>query len=165
VAVTRSLADGRLAIGIAPRSGGSLKLLDQGPFDRSSPALSPDGDWLAFASDESGRWEIYVQRVTGGRPVAVSNGGGWRPVWSTDGRSIYYTDTSRVMRAAFDRDGEPHTGAPEVVFERPDAAVAAVSPTGRILIESQPAPDAAVVVLQWLRETRLRLPAPVTAPR
>lgn len=165
-AVTRYLADGRLAIGIAPRSGGSLKLLDQGPFDRTSPALSPDGDWLAFASDESGRWEIYVQTVTDGRPVAVSNGGGSRPVWSADGRSIYYSDASRVMRAAFDREREPHTAAPEVVFDRPGAAVAAVSPTGRVLIESQPAvPDAALVVLQWLRETRLRLPAPVTAPR
>jgi len=166
VAVTRYLADGRLAIGIAPRSGGSVKLFDQGPFDRSSPALSPDGEWLAFASDESGRWEIYVQRVAEGRPVAVSNGGGSRPVWNADGRSIFYNDATRVMRAAFDRDREPHTAAPEVVFERADAAVAAVSPSGRVLIESQPAaPDAALVVLQWLRETRLRLPAPVTAPR
>src|SRR6185437_4581306 len=121
---------GRLAIGLAPRSGGSVKLLDQGPFDRRSPVLSPDADWLAFASDESGRWEIYVQRVTDGRPVAVSNGGGSRPVWSADGRSIYFSDGSRVMRAAFDRDREPHTSAPEVVFDRPDAAVAAISPTG-----------------------------------
>jgi WD40 repeat protein len=166
IAVTRYLADGRLAIGIAPRPGGSLKLLDQGPFDRMSPAFSPDGGWLAFASDESGRWEIYVQRLSDGRPLAVSNSGGSHPVWGADGRSIYYMDASRVMRAAFDRDREPHAGAPEVVFERADAIVAAVSPTGRVLIESQPAvPDAAVVVLQWLRETRLRLPAPVTAPR
>jgi serine/threonine-protein kinase len=166
VAVTRHLADGRLAIGIAPRSGGTVKLLEQGPFDRTSPAFSPDGEWLAFASDESGRWEIYVQRVPDGRPAAVSNGGGTRPVWSADGRSIYYCDASRVMRAAFDRERETHTGAPEVLFERADTAIAAVSPTGRILIESQPAaPEAALVVLQWLRETRLRLPAPVTAPR
>ncbi len=55
------------------------------------PAISPDGEWLAYVSDESGQWEIYVQPFPdGGERHQVSTAGGTRPVWSPDGRSIYY---------------------------------------------------------------------------
>ena len=93
-----------MAIGLARPGVDQVKLLDQGPFDRTTPALSPDGAWLAFASDEGGRWEIYVRALPDGRPIAVSSGGGERPVWSGDGRSIYFEDGARVMRAPFARD-------------------------------------------------------------
>lgn len=166
LAVTRSLPDGRVAIGLATHGADQVKLLDQGPFDRTTPALSPDGAWLAFASDESGRWEVYVRALPDGRPIAVSGGGGERPVWSGDGRSIYFEDGARVMRVPFASDREPHAGTPAVMFEQPDARILAVAPNGRVLVEQQPVlPDTATVVLQWLRETRLRLPAPVSAPR
>ena len=71
----------------------------------------PDGAWLAFASDESGRWEIYVRALPDGRPIAVSSGGGERPVWSADGRSIYFEDGARVMRAPFAAIGAPRRHA------------------------------------------------------
>ena len=65
-----------MAIGIADRAVGEVKAFDHGPFDRTMPALSPDSAWLAFASDEGGRWEVYVRRCLNGRPVAVSQAGG-----------------------------------------------------------------------------------------
>jgi serine/threonine-protein kinase len=54
-------------------------------------AISPDGDWLAYTSNESGQVEIYVQPFpAGGERHQVSAAGGEKPVWSPDGRSIYY---------------------------------------------------------------------------
>jgi len=51
------------------------------------------------------------------------------------------------------------------VFDRAGARVAAVTPAGRVLVRFQPAPSTAIVILQWLRELRERMPQPVTAPR
>lgn len=54
-------------------------------------ALSPSGEWLAYASDQSGRWEVYVARFPGGdarRQVSAEGGG--EPVWSPDGRELFY---------------------------------------------------------------------------
>ena len=63
-------------------------------FTELTPALSPDGRWLAYASDESGINEVYVRPfpdATAGR-WQVSNGGGTEPRWSRDGRELYYLD-------------------------------------------------------------------------
>ena len=61
------------------------------PFDESTPAFSPDGAWLAYESDETGRVEIYARAVSGtGGKWHISNGGGDRPRWSRDGHEIVY---------------------------------------------------------------------------
>ena len=59
------------------------------PFTNTTPALSPDGKWLAYASDESGSAEIYVQAFPSmqGR-TQVSAGGGSEPVWSRTGAAM-----------------------------------------------------------------------------
>ena len=66
-----------------------------------SPTVSPDGRWLAYASNISGRFEIYVApRSAPDRARVVSTGGGSSPRWSSDGTSIYYlTTASRLMEA------------------------------------------------------------------
>ena len=137
IALLRTLTDGRTAIGLSTRAGGPMQTLDDGPFDEAMPALSPDGTWLAFTSDESGRWDVYVRRLPNGPSVAVSKAGGDRPSWSADGRSIYYHDGSRLLRSPFDPDTDSRLGSPVVAFERTDARVVAVTPTGRLLIERQ----------------------------
>jgi Tol biopolymer transport system component len=83
------------------------------PFDAHSPAVSPDGEWLAFVSNRSGRPEVYVRRMrTNGPDVRVSETGGREPVWSRDSRELFYvvaTDRQTVLvsvtgdgRASFD---------------------------------------------------------------
>ena len=63
----------------------------QTPFNERMPAFSRDGRWLAYASDESGRFEVYVQRFPGpGEKIVVSTGGGTEPVWARTGRELYY---------------------------------------------------------------------------
>ncbi|MGH7644489.1 MAG: hypothetical protein ACREMR_02785, partial [Gemmatimonadales bacterium] len=69
------------------------------------PALSRDGRWLAYVSDESGRLEVYVRPFPGpGGRVQVSVGGGSEPVWTRDGRELFYREdagpTSRLIAAA-----------------------------------------------------------------
>jgi Tol biopolymer transport system component len=71
-------------------------------FSELHPALSPDGRWLAYASDESGVLEVYVRpfpNTSAGR-WQVSNGGGVEPVWSANGREIIYVGQSGRLLAA-----------------------------------------------------------------
>ncbi len=68
------------------------------PFDESSPAFSPDGRWLAYVSDESGRGEVYVQPFPGpGGKWPISADGGTEPAWSADGRELYYRQGDALM--------------------------------------------------------------------
>jgi len=73
--------------------------LIQTPFNDQNPALSSDGAWLAYQSDESGRAEVYVcpfPKVDSGR-WQVSTAGGTRPLWSRDGRDLFYLDVDRRL--------------------------------------------------------------------
>jgi serine/threonine-protein kinase len=62
--------------------------------------LSPDGRWVAFTTDESGRNEVVVQPFPGpGGRIQVSASGGTEPVWSRDGRRLFYRGSGRLMAA------------------------------------------------------------------
>ena len=63
------------------------------------PSFSPDGRWLAYSSNETGRFEVYVRRFPDdGKPVRVTNGGGRVPRWLPNGREILYqTEDQRLM--------------------------------------------------------------------
>ena len=76
-----------------------VSVILDGPFAEARPALSPDGRWLAYQSDESGHYEIYVRpfpAVERAR-VQVSTGGGSSARWSADGREIFYFDGSNLV--------------------------------------------------------------------
>ncbi len=81
------------------------------PFDESNGVFSPDGRWVAYESDESGRFEIYVRPfhppdaeesdvASGAVQWQVSTAGGIDPTWQRDGKGIYYIDPSGTMMAA-----------------------------------------------------------------
>ena len=64
------------------------------PYTEFHPQFSPDGRWLAFTSDESGREDVYVQSFPDARTRRlVSSGGGSYPRWSRDGRQLFYRET------------------------------------------------------------------------
>ena len=68
--------------------------------DEKEPRISPDSKWLAYVSDESGREEVYVRTLApGGGRVPVSAGGGGEPLWSADGRRLFYRHGSKLMAA------------------------------------------------------------------
>jgi serine/threonine-protein kinase len=59
-------------------------------FNKQSPEFSPDGHWLAYCSNKSGRYELYVMPYPEGQPVPVSTDGGREPAWSRDGKELFY---------------------------------------------------------------------------
>jgi eukaryotic-like serine/threonine-protein kinase len=78
------------------------------PANEFQAQLSPDGRWLAWASDESGMWEVYVQAFPGGGDkIAISTGGGSEPQWRRDGRELYYLSADVTMKAVEFAPGSP----------------------------------------------------------
>jgi eukaryotic-like serine/threonine-protein kinase len=89
----------RLAFDSAPASAQLLS----GSFGESAPALSPDGRWLAYQSDEAGRTEVYVRPYPGlGARLSISLQGGSEPAWSPDGRELFYRAGDSLMAATVD---------------------------------------------------------------
>ena len=78
-------------LGMAPLNRpDSIVMLTSGPYHEWSPAVSPDGRWLAYRTNESGRSEVVVRGLEGGRTVQVSRAGGYLPQWSRHGRGLYF---------------------------------------------------------------------------
>ena len=71
--------------------GGEPRVFLQTPAFEDHPAISPDGRWLAYQSDEPGRMEVYLRSFPdGGSKVQVSSGGGIHPVWARSGKELFY---------------------------------------------------------------------------
>ena len=87
--------------------------------DAETPRVSPDGRWIAYASDRSGRFEIEVTSFPEpGRRYPVSVEGGGYPRWRADGRELYFLSAdSRLMAASFAAGTPPAIGTPAPLFE------------------------------------------------
>jgi Tol biopolymer transport system component len=88
-------------------------------FNERDGAFSPDGNWIAYASDESGRYEIYVQPypATGAKWQVSKDGGHW-PRWRADGRELYWLEADGTLMAA-EVSAAPafRPGIPQPLFE------------------------------------------------
>jgi Tol biopolymer transport system component len=148
---------------------GETKDVIASSFDEYNARLSHDGRWLAFVSDESGRPEVYVQPYPALTTRAlVSTAGGVEPVWSRDGRQLFFRTTDNVMVAAFTSTAPLEFGQPRVFaadrFARTQGSTHThydAGPDGRLLMIENP-PDRKSgqqrlqVVLNWFEElTRL----------
>jgi hypothetical protein len=106
---------------IDPDTPGEPALLVDTDASEWGPDISPDGRWFAYTSDESGRYEIYARAIGGDRSFTVSLDGGEEPVFSADGRSVYFRYGNRFYRAPIleaSSDGTRfRAGRPEVVVE------------------------------------------------
>lgn len=74
----------------------------ESPADNSAAMFSPDGKWIAYVSDESGRDEVYVRPYPGpgGGQRRISSNGGSSPVWSPDGKELFYRIENKMMSVA-----------------------------------------------------------------
>ena len=87
-------------------------------FDESAPAFSPDGKWIAYVSDESGRSEVYVQAFPGpGSKWPISTNGGTEPAWSSDGRALYYRRGDAMISVPITLAPDFTYGKPQTLFE------------------------------------------------
>jgi len=88
------------------------------PFDELQGQFSPDGKWMAYVSDESDRWEIYVQPVpASGGKWQISNSGGTQPRWRQDGRELFYLSMDeKIMSVELKLGPRPEFGASKALF-------------------------------------------------
>jgi hypothetical protein len=146
------------------------------PFDERSPAFSPDGHWIAYQSNESNRWEVYARPHPGnGGALLMSAGGGTAPVWSRDGRLLYYRGARGVMavdvRAGCSAASESCDLAPSKPIEivKGSWQPRGTTPQGRLLLErtgESEGADHLSVTLQWTRELQRLVPrAVVSSPK
>ena len=130
------------------------------PYLNDEPQLSPDQRWLAYMSDESGRFDVYLQPFarSGGR-LSVSPGGGRQPKWRADGRALFYmAPDGAIMSVPFDDRGEP--GQARALFRAPLQPTLfldeyAVTPDGQRFVVLSPArsgPSARVMVVSNWRD-------------
>ena len=85
---------------VVPASGGKGAPLLNGNASESNGQISPDGEWVAYASNETGEWEIYVTTFPGAAgKFQVSRGGGSEPRWRGDGKEMFYLSPSGMLMA------------------------------------------------------------------
>ena len=144
------------------------QLFLQTKFNETDPAFSPDGHWLAYRSDKSGRPEIYVQPYPGpGGEWAISTEGGTEPVWNPNGRELFYRSGDKMMAVDFTSQPGLSIGKPRMLFERPYLPTAATTPNYDVssggqrflmlkAVEQEQAATQINVVLNWLEELKQR---------
>ena len=134
--------------------------------DEGQGQLSPDGSLLAYTSDESGRYETYVQPLGGGGKWQVSTAGGTQPRWRRDGRELFFLDAAQRVVAVPCRatSGAFQAGPPRALFQAHVGGILGVgtdefvpSPDGQrflvaTLLDQPDAGTPIIVVLDWAAE-------------
>ena len=127
-----------------------------------SPEFSPDGAWIAYTSDPAGADEVYLRPYPGpGEVIQVSIGGGREPLWSHDGRTIYYRGSGQVMAVPVSTEGtEIRVGDPAPLFKDryggayPWSGMRTydLSTTGRFIMHRRPTTEAGTIRVteHWL---------------
>ena len=147
------------------------------PFTEMYPAFSPDGNWLAYGSDETGRFEVHVRPFPAGEPAyQVSNGGGVAPVWSPNGEQLFYRTavvdgSMRIMAVDVSGESTLTRSRPQMLFEGPLVGMNPIrgldlSPDGtrfvmltRVVREPEPV-TRINIVQNWFEELKERVPVP-----
>jgi serine/threonine-protein kinase len=140
------------------------------PFSEAGAAISPQGDWIAYVSDESGRDEVYVRAFPeGGRPYPISTEWSAAPVWAPNGEEIFFVVEAGLTAAQLSTESGVVVRARSVLFSlgrfellSDNGAQYDVGPDGRLLTIFEPYADARahggpVVVLNVFEELRRRL--------
>jgi len=156
---------------LPPAGTGSPRPFLETPFGEGAPAFSPDGRWVAYVSNESGRNEIYVRPYPGpGEKLTISTEGGSEPIWSRTGRELFYRNGDAMMSVGISAGPPLEVGSPRRLFERPYESTLAlwpdydVTPDGQRFLmvrtlEQHESPPQINVVVNWFSELQQRVPS------
>jgi serine/threonine protein kinase/Tol biopolymer transport system component len=145
---------------------GSPQAFIDDTYNEGQGQFSPDGKWVAYASDESGNSEVYVRQFGGARAtgaaIRISRGGGSEPRWHRDGKELFYlTREGKVTAVEVKEGGELSVGTPQELFQATMIRVANLSDFSvfhwdvaadgkRFLIDAtKGSSDALTVVMNW----------------
>jgi hypothetical protein len=141
-----------------------------GPLQKKQAQFSPDGRFVAYASNESGRFEVYVQPFpdpTAGK-WPISSGGGVEPRWSKDGSQLFYFSGKKLMAVNVETKPAFRAGAPRELFETQvqagytnDGHRWRVAPDGTFLMETFPpelSANSITVIVNWPEFLKKRVP-------
>jgi serine/threonine-protein kinase len=140
------------------------------PFDERCAMISPDGRWLAYVSNESGRDEVYVRSFPSpDRKWQVSREGGAGPVWAPNGEELFYRNGEKMMAIAISTEPDFTAQKPTLSFEGrylqegvSQCSLYDVSPDGRHFVMVQPeersTPTQINVVINWFEELKRLVP-------
>ena len=132
-------------------------------FNETAAVLSPDGRWIAYQADESGRFEVYVRPFSGsGSKHQISTEGGTEPVWAPDGRELFFRNGDKMMVVNINTHPEFKVSKPNLLFRgwySTDriAANYDISPDGQrfLMIKGeQTAVTQIKVILNWAEELK-----------
>ncbi|MBI1790833.1 MAG: protein kinase [Acidobacteria bacterium] len=129
------------------------------PFSESDAALSPDGKWIAYTSNETGRDEIYVRAFPGpSGKYTISTAGGQLASWSRDGRELSFISAQKVMTAPVEYRPEFRAGTPRPLFDAPGVRSIQPGPKGgqflALRLMGSQDPGELHIVLNWFEELR-----------
>ncbi len=140
------------------------------PFTEIGARFSPNGHYVAFGSDRSGRFEVYVQQFpTRGELQTISTDGGTEPVWSHSGRELFFRQGDKMMAVDVNTTGEFSASRPHVLFEgryevsflTPGFRYYDVSPDGRFLMvksKTSSVPRQLRLITNWFEELKRLVP-------
>jgi len=164
--VSRQRAESREDVWLVPAFGGGEPApVIETPFADIQGTVSPDGRWIAYASDEAGRFEIYVERFQDRSPLPgtrerVTSGGGSDPRWSHDSHELFFRRGSEIHAAtpALGR-GQHALAATAMLFDTElNVRTFDVAPDGRRFLLNLPAspadPARATLIVHWPRAAR-----------
>lgn len=153
---------------LAPLDSQEARPFLRTPFNESAAAFSPDGQWLAYASDESGDMQVYAVRYPdGGGRTQLSTDGGAEPVWAASGRELFYRNGNRMLSVGIAGHAVLVVARPQLLFSAAfvhgDTPAYAVTRDGQHFLmvkesETEPARQLNVVV-NWFAELKRRVPS------
>jgi serine/threonine protein kinase len=130
-----------------------------GPGRKRSGRFSPDGKWMAFVSDETGDYQVYVTAYPGpGQTVAVSTKGGLSPIWSADGRELFFRLGEKLLSAKMTGTAPLTFSTPVELFDGPYTLDLMghqredVSTDGRFLMVENSDDFPIIIVQSWPQE-------------
>src|SRR5262249_31132335 len=148
---------GKTNLWALPLSNDQKPLLLQSSFNTRQGRFSPDGRWLAYVSDESGRDEIYLEAFPGHENKSqVSKDGGTNPRWRRDGRELFYmAPAGQLMSVGVTVIASLQLGIPRVLFGGLSRDAYEVTPDGRFigLSKAERSPSQPInIVVNWASE-------------
>lgn len=143
---------------VLPRTGNSAPYpLVRTNANELGAQISPDGHWVAYASDESGGWQVYVQPFPqGGEKQAISVGGGVEPHWRGDGKELFFIGgDGQLMAVTVKADRAWAAGAPQPLFRAP------LGPPNLYINQYAVAPDGRRFLFNAVQPTSMKEPITV----